>query len=201
MISMGSIWALAQQSLRKIMAYTLVSEFGVTLLAIGTNSPAGFQLALGMTGIRAVSLTVLGIGLASIENYQIEHGEGSSLAGAAYTSPISVIAILTGLLSLAGYPLFAGFPGRWALIETLLVSDLLAGLSLVMSMACLGAIVLKWARIFLSHEHEMTLFSIPLIEKGFIIGGVIFCLLLGIFPQLSYPWVLEAVAGMKQLFP
>jgi formate hydrogenlyase subunit 3/multisubunit Na+/H+ antiporter MnhD subunit len=201
MIAVGSIWALAQTSLRKIMAYVLVSDFGATLLAIGTNTPEGFQLALGMTGIRVISLTILGIGLATIENFNLEASEDRSYKGAAYYCPISVIAILTGLLSLAGFPLFAGFPGRWALLESLLRSDSLAGLSLILSLACIGAIVLKWVRIFLSPEYDGKPIAIPIVEKGFMIGGVIFCFLLGIFPQLSFPWVVEAVAGMKQLFP
>jgi formate hydrogenlyase subunit 3/multisubunit Na+/H+ antiporter MnhD subunit len=201
MISMGGLWALVQQSLRKVMAYTLVSDFGVTLLAIGTNQPEGFQLAIGMTGIRVISLTVLGIGLATIERYASEDVEVHSFAGAAYTSPISVIAFLAGLLSLAGFPLFAGFPGRWALIETLLASDHIAGLSILLSMTCIGAIVLKWAKMFMSLERDARPISIPLVEQGFVITGVLFCFLLGIFPQLSYPWVVEAVAGMTQLFP
>jgi len=201
MISVGSIWALAQQSLRKVMAYVLISDFGAALLAIGTNTPEGFQLALGMTGIRVISLTVLGTGLAAIEKYNVETKEYQSLRGAAYYCPISVVAILAGLLSLAGFPLFAGFPGRWALIETLLTSNSIAGLSLLLSLTCIGVIILNWVRIFLSSEYEGEPIAIPIVEKGFMVGGVIFCLLLGIFPQLSYPWVLEAVAGMKQLFP
>ncbi len=201
MICLGSIWALAQQSLRKIMAYALVSDFGVTLLAIGTNTPEGFQLAIGMTGVRVISLTVLGIGLATLEKYTLEIKEQASYKGAAYYSPISVVAILTGLLSLAGFPLSAGFPGRWALIETLFATDRLAGFSVLLSLACIGLIVLRWLRIFLSPEYEGKAVLVPLVERGFMISGVAFCLLLGIFPQLSYPWVVEAVAGMTQLFP
>ena len=48
------------------------------------------------------------------------------------------------------------------------------------------------------------------ISKGFAIGTVVverifdiftMCFLLGAFPQLLYPWVTEAAAGMAQLFP
>jgi hypothetical protein len=87
------------------------------------------------------------------------------------------------------------------LIEALLASDSVAGLSLLLSLTCIGAIALNWVRIFLSPENKGKTIAIPIVEKGFMVGGVIFCLLLGIFPQLSYPWVVEAVAGMKQLFP
>ncbi|MEJ2549189.1 MAG: proton-conducting transporter membrane subunit [Anaerolineales bacterium] len=201
MICLGSIWALAQHSLRKIMAYALVSDFGVTLLAIGTNTPAGFQLAIDMVVVRAISLTMLGIGLATIENYKPELKEDFKYKGAAYYSPISVVAVITGLLSVAGFPLSAGFPGRWALIEALLNADLIAGLSVILSLACIGAIALRWLRIFLSTDYEGKRMVMPIFERGFMIAGVAFCLLLGIFPQLSYPWVVEAAAGMTQLFP
>jgi multicomponent Na+:H+ antiporter subunit D len=201
MICLGSVWALAQRSLRKIMAYALLSDFGVTLLAIGTNTPAGFQLAIDLAGIRAISLTVLGIGLATIENYRSESNEDIKYKGVAYYSPFSVVAAITGLLSVAGFPLSVGFPGRWALIVALLDADLIAGLSVILSLACIGAIALRWLRIFLSADYAGKPIAMPLIERVFMIAGVAFCVLLGIFPQLSYPWVVEAVAGMTQLFP
>jgi hypothetical protein len=72
---------------------------------------------------------------------------------------------------------------------------------LLLSLACIGAIVLNWIRKFFSPVYAGKLVAIPVAERSFMIAGVVFCMLLGIFPQLSYPWVVEALAGMQQLFP
>ncbi|NIS81454.1 MAG: hypothetical protein GTO14_14910 [Anaerolineales bacterium] len=200
MVCLGSLWALAQRSISKLMAYALLTDFGVMLLAVGTNKPEGFLLALGLTSVRAVSVTVLGIGLTALNRNEPDQDEGQ-YRGAAYRAPFAVAAVLVGLLSLAGFPLTAGFPGRWAFIATLTPVDPLASASILLALLSLGGMALRWAGIFFSAQQSEAPGSRSRLENLFIASGVLVCVLLGIFPQLLYPWVVQAAAGMSQLLP
>jgi len=80
-------------------------------------------------------------------------------------------------------------------------TDIAAALSVLVSLACIGYLALRWTRILLMPGETDKVISTSVVERAFMICGVLLCLLLGLFPQISYPWVVEAVAGMTQLFP
>jgi formate hydrogenlyase subunit 3/multisubunit Na+/H+ antiporter MnhD subunit len=200
MVCFGSMLTIAQRSFSKVMAYALITDFGVMLLAVGTGIPEGYRLALGLSGVRVVNLAVWAMGSARI----LDHPGGDHfqvLQGAAYRSPIGATSALIGLASMAGFPLTAGFPGRWALLSTLATVDLLAGWAIILALLCTGAATLRWTNTFLGSPLDERIKSSTITETLFLVGGIAMCILLGAFPQLLYPWVTEAAAGMAQLFP
>lgn len=200
MVGFGGLWAVAQRKLSGVMAYALLTDFGVMLLAVGSNLPEGFRLALGLSGVRVVSAAMLGLGLSRLEFNRGRRSPGARPA-LAIPEPFASAAILIGLLSLGGFPLTAGFPGRWALITLLAPIDPLASASILLALICLGGITLRWVGIFFIRRAEYSKPSVSLYERVFIGMGIGFCVLLGLFPQILYPWVLQAVAGMSQLMP
>lgn len=199
MVCFGSMLAIAQRSFSKVMAYALITDFGVMLLAVGTGIPEGYRLALGLSGVRVVNLAVWAMGASKI----LDHPDDSfqALQGAAYRSPIGAASALIGLASMAGFPLTAGFPGRWALLSTLATLDPLAGWAIILAFLCVCAAALRWTNALLGSPLDERIMSSTLTETIFLIGGIAMCILLGAFPQLLYPWVTEAAAGMVQLFP
>jgi formate hydrogenlyase subunit 3/multisubunit Na+/H+ antiporter MnhD subunit len=200
MVTFGSMLAIAQKSFSKVMAYALITDFGVVLLAVGAGTSEGYRLALGLSGVRVVSLAVWAMGSAEI----IDRPGNDSfpvLRGAAYQSPIGVASALVGLASMAGFPLTAGFPGRWALLTTLARIDPLAGWAVILAFLFIGAAVLRWASTLLGSPVEEQITETSTTETIFLVGGIAMCILMGAFPQLIYPWVTEAAAGMLQLFP
>jgi formate hydrogenlyase subunit 3/multisubunit Na+/H+ antiporter MnhD subunit len=200
MVGFGSMLTITQRSFSKVMAYALITDFGVMLLAVGTGMPEGYRLALGLSGVRVVNLAVWAMGLAKIlDRPGDDHFQ--ALQGAAYRSPLGAVSALIGVASMAGFPLTAGFPGRWALLSTLATVDTIAGWAIILAFLCVGAATLRWANVLLGPPSDERTKSSPIVEKLFIGGGIAMCILLGAFPQLLYPWVTEAAAGMAQLFP
>jgi hypothetical protein len=77
----------------------------------------------------------------------------------------------------------------------------LAGWSIILAFLCLGAATLRWTNALLGSPLDDRKISSTITETLFLVGGIAMCILLGAFPQLLYPWVTEAAAGMAQLFP
>ncbi len=200
MVWFGSLMALSQRSFSKVMAYALLTDFGVMLLAVGAGTTESNYLALGLTGVRVVSVTVWASGMARIYELQVEDNV-EALRGAAYRSPLAATAMLVGLMSIAGLPLTAGFPGRWGLLLALAPIDPFAGWAIVIAFFSIGVTTLRWADILLSEPHIRAQGSRSIRVRLTLGGGVALSLLVGAFPQIIYPWVVEGVSGVAQLLP
>lgn len=200
MVLFGSFLVLAQKSFTKVMAYALLTDFGVMLLAVGAGTPEGCRLALGLSAVRVVSLSVWALGLA----WMLEHPAEDHLQllrGAAHNSPLAATATLVGVMSIAGFPLTAGFPGRWGLLLSLAPLYPLAGGSILLALLCVGMTAIRWTYTLLSEPRLRERKAITFSERIFLGGGIGMCLMLGTFPQVLYPWIVEVAACLTQLFP
>ena len=121
--------------------------------------------------------------------------------GAGRRQPIAALSILVGLLSLAGFPLTAGFPGRWALLSLNYSQDLYILITLLSTMILFALLVLRWATILFdpTQDEERTPRITPL--RLYLLFGIASLLLLGIAPQILVPWVVEVAAGLTHMFP
>jgi len=194
----GALMAMAAEDMRQVGAFALVSDAGVILLAVGTGEPAGYRLALGMLAARVVALGLLGLGLGSLGISQ----PWGSMQGSGKTMPLQAAAFLAGLLSLAGFPLSAGFPGRWSLMSGLHGAMPWTSWTILTAMTLLTGTVISWARrLFAVPAERASPTRLTRLEQLFLGGGIFLLLLLGIFPQLVYPWVVEMANGLSNLVP
>lgn len=199
MIGAGSLWALAEHRLARAGAYVLLADLGTSLLVLGNGEPAGYSLALGISGARIVSLGVFAMG-ASLLTDHLRGQTVEDMLGAAYTNPLTAATMIVGLFSLAGAPLTAGFPGRWGSITLLAGSHPLAAMVLVLGVGVNSATAFRWLR-WLLGAAELDPPSLALASRDRLLqyGGVALCLVLGLFPQLLYPWVVQTVSGLANL--
>ena len=200
MVGFGGLLAFTQRVISKAMAYALLTDFGVMLLAVGVGSPEGYKLALGLNGIRVVSLGIWAIGLDWLFE-RCDKIDPSALRGLAHQCPLAATATLTGILSIAGFPLTAGFPGRWALLSMLAPLDPNASVTIILASLLIGGTAIRWARILIAEPRSEDRAHVTLQAKIILGGGVVMCILLGLFPQLIYPWVVQAAAGITQSVP
>jgi NADH-quinone oxidoreductase subunit N len=196
MIAYGGLSALAQRSFSRVMAYALLTDFGVTLLAVSGHETDGYLLALGLAGVRVIGVAVWALGMVRLVDHY-EHDQPRHLLGAAYHSPLASLAALIGVLSIAGFPLTAGFPARWALITTGTL-DVLASGAVLFSTLCIAASALFWMTHFMQPaEHSFE--RLTWVERFFYAGGVALILAFGVFPQIVYPWVIDMSSGLTNL--
>ena len=162
-----------------------------------TGTHDGFRLALNLSVVRVVALGVLALGLSTMGS-AVAKSKNYRTVG--YRMPLAAAAFLVGLLSIAGIPLTAGFPGRWSLLTTVLQGDIFAASTLLFSMIGVGVLGIRWAVILFDKGDADDHVTMANAARGFLIGGILLLLLLGIFPQLVFPWIEDVAAGLANLF-
>jgi multicomponent Na+:H+ antiporter subunit D len=195
-VLLAAIWAAGQREPRTMAAYCLLVDLGVMLVAIGNGSRAGLELALGISGARVISLAVLSLGMGYLVRV-----EGSSWRGAGFRRPLASMTFLVGLLSIIGYPLTAGFPARWSLLAAIRGGEPLLSWVIILAMMLLTGSILRWAAFLFSPSDDIQRRDTPLTVSLFLYGGIAITVMLGVFPQVIFPWVVETAAGLTRLFP
>jgi len=115
-IVIGSLMALSQKRLKKMLAFIVVAEVGYMV--------GGFWLGnrAGMTGavlhiINDAAMTLCVFMAAGAIFYKLEDDRLSSLKGLFRKMPVSMAAMVAGGLSLIGIPPTCGFFSKWYLIS------------------------------------------------------------------------------------
>ena len=105
---MAAILACVQTDIKRVLAYSTVSQLGYMMTAIGAGfASAGFLHLLTHGVFRA--LLFLGAGAVI---HAVGSNEISAMGGLAKKMPQTAIVFIVGTLSLAGIPLFAGFVSK-----------------------------------------------------------------------------------------
>jgi NADH-quinone oxidoreductase subunit N len=199
MVLAGALLAAAQPRLLRAVAYALIADLGVCLVSVASRSPEGYQLAVGLVAAHAVGLAVFALGISSLARLSVDDRR-SGLRGAGRRSPLAAGAAFAGMLSLAGFPLSAGFPARWALLQETAAMDPLASSAIVLGIAILAAAALRWLGTLLADEDAKPTVRLGVGERLFLGGGVLICVLLGTFPQI-FAGIFDATRGFSNLIP
>lgn len=106
---MGSVYAVRESRMKRMLAYSSVAQIGYIFMGIGLGSIAGMLAACFHVFAHAVTKSMLFVCCGAF----IEDAGGKeqleNLKGAAHRNPLSGIAFTVGALSMIGVPLFAGF--------------------------------------------------------------------------------------------
>jgi multicomponent Na+:H+ antiporter subunit A len=197
MVLMGSVSALAQTSFKKMGAYVLLADFGIPLIAVGTNEVRGFELALVVTGMRVLSLALWSLGTAIVER----RSQDLEAEGVGRDAPLAAAASLIGVLSLGGLPFTTGFPGRWAIVSSLPMRFGSEGFWLAAGSGLVLLCALRWAfRWFTIAGSPITIKPPERYRIAFAFIAAVF-FVLAVFPQVANLWVAPAMAGFANLTP
>uniref|UniRef100_A0A7V4XSH0 NADH-quinone oxidoreductase subunit N n=1 Tax=Acidobacterium capsulatum TaxID=33075 RepID=A0A7V4XSH0_9BACT len=136
---LGNLAALAQTSLRRLLAYSAIGHAGYLLLGLIAHTPQ--SLAALLYYVFTYALAVLGAFgvLAVLETNGID--SLSSLAGLSRRSPTLSACLLVFLLSLAGIPPLAGFFAKFWLFAVALQAAPAFGLLWLVILAILMSVV------------------------------------------------------------
>ena len=115
-MAVGNLVALAQRSVKRMLAYSSIAHAGYLLVAISAGSSDGraavlfYLAAYGLTTIAAFAL-VAARGRGGESDLQID-----DLSGLASDRPWLAFALAVCMLSLLGFPGAAGFIGKWYIL-------------------------------------------------------------------------------------
>jgi len=183
----GSVVALSQSDMKRMLAYSSIAHAGFLLLGVAAVSRAG--LASTMFYLAAYAFATLGA-FAIISLVRDSNGEASKLtqwAGLGRRSPLTAAAFALFLLAFAGIPLTSGFIGKFSVFS----ASVAAGDALAVVLAVIASAI---AAFFYARVIVLMFFSEPqgddvrvVIPSAFTAVGlgvtVAATVVLGVFPQ------------------
>jgi formate hydrogenlyase subunit 3/multisubunit Na+/H+ antiporter MnhD subunit len=118
--ALGGLSALGQRRWGTLAGYATLVDWGAGLIALGQGTIGGVEWAVQMSIWRAWSLLLVGTGWSALSGAMGQRDDMERCGGLLRRMPLSVLALLVGLLSLAGFPLTPGGAGRWPLLAALI---------------------------------------------------------------------------------
>ena len=188
-VLLGSLPAIFQTSVKRLLAYSSISHAGYLLLALACGSGGRFDI--GSNGIVAfylatyLPMTVLGflaLGLMRVNGQGEDFGD---FQGLAKRSPVLALVITIAFASLAGLPLTAGFIGKMFVFLSLVDHGCWGALTCAVIAAAAG--FYYYFRIILAmyttEGSEKPSLTLAPLTKAIACGLALVILLLGVYPR------------------
>ncbi|MCV0401143.1 MAG: NADH-quinone oxidoreductase subunit M [Nitrosopumilus sp.] len=202
----GGAMALMQDDLKRLLAYSSISQMGYLLFGIGSMS------ALGLSGAEMMYVTH-GIGkgilfmMAGIIIVKVGTRSISKLGGLAGKMPITAVCAVIGALTIMGVPPTSGFMGEWVLfygaLETAIEegSTLRAvtfGLGLVATALTMSYMLWMLKRVFFGktpeHLENVKEGSWYMTAPMMVLAG--FSIVVGIYPDIFFKTIIPYMNGV-----
>ena len=206
---LGILFALQEDDLKRMLAYSSIENVGIIYLGLGTSllflaydSPRWAALALVAALMHSLnhaffkSLLFLGAGSIFHSTHKLAQDE---MGGLQKRMPMTGAAVLIGCCSIAGLPLFSGFVGEWLLFRSFLAGSnlasaqaqvvlplmvgvlaLIGGLSLTCFVKAYGVVFLGRPRT----EQAESACEVPLSMSGPLMALAAGCLGVGLVPAI-----------------
>jgi NADH-quinone oxidoreductase subunit N len=134
----GNLGALGQTNMKRLFAYSSIGHAGYLLMGVASGTLRGIESTLFYLVAYAVS-NLLAFLVITIANRELKSEEISCYRGLAKKNPLLAGTFFIALLSLGGIPPFAGFFGKFLVIQSALASNyfwlaLLGALNVIVSL-------------------------------------------------------------------
>ena len=145
----GVLGAIAQEDIRRIFSFYIVSQIGYIIMGLGLFTVAGLAGAVYAIVHHIVVKTTL-----FLVGGLIEHHGGSSrlsrLGGLVVSAPVLAVLFLLPALSLAGIPPFSGFAAKFGLFDATAREGqwTILGVAVLVSLLTLFSIFKIWIAVF-----------------------------------------------------
>jgi multicomponent Na+:H+ antiporter subunit A len=201
-MAVGVMYAMVQTDLKRMLAFSTVSQIGYMMMGLGIGTP--LAIAAGLLHCLNHGFFKGGLFLTA---GSVQHATGTrdmnELGGLAQRMPRTTLSWLIGVGSMMGIPLMSGFASKWMLYAAALQSGW-AVPAMVAWAASLGTVFLgakATSAVFLgpltdntkdAHESPPTMVW----GMGFMAAGSV---ILGVAPQLAVNYLLNPILGVLQL--
>lgn len=106
---MGSISAIKESNIRRMIAYSSVAQIGYIYMGFGFGTELGMIASLYHIISHAATKSLLFVASSGITDASGDSTDFFDLTGAGYRNKLAGIAFTVGALSMVGFPLFTGF--------------------------------------------------------------------------------------------
>ncbi len=201
-MAVGVMYAMVQTDLKRMLAFSTVSQIGYMMMGIGIGTP--LAIAAGLLHCLNHGFFKGGLFLTA---GSVQHAAGTrdmnQLGGLAQKMPRTTLSWLIGVGSMMGIPLMSGFASKWMLYA--------AALQAGWAVPAMVAWAVSLGTVFMGAKATSAVFLGPLTPAtkdahespgsmvwgmGFLAAGSI---ILGIAPQLAVNYLLNPILGALQM--
>ena len=189
----ASFLMLRQSDIKRLLAYSTVSNVGFIIFGVGLGTFAGMSGALFHLVNHALFKGLLFLAAGAVI-MQVKTRDMNSMGGLAKKMPWTMLAFAVGALAASGVPPFNGFASKWVLYNASFeISPLLTALALFASALTLAAMMKAFSGAFLGKmPHELShVKEVPRSMLASMLLLALLCIVMGLFPD----FVLEKVVN------
>ncbi len=200
----GSLCAIPQRSVKRLMGYSSIANAGYLLLGVGSAGLLGGSAVLTYLG--GYIFTVLtAFAVITVVAARTDSDDISSFAALGQRSPLLATGLTVAMAGLAGIPPMAGFFGKFLLLKAVashVATDKLFLVALLV--ACVGVVISLYyyfgvvrAMFWPRNATDLTLIEVGGATKLALAVCVIGVVYLGVFPDALLQGAKQAVAGLS----
>jgi multicomponent Na+:H+ antiporter subunit D len=154
-IIVGAFAAMAQTDMKRLLAWSSISQVGYIVLALGCGTPLAIVGAAFHLFNHAIFKSLLFVNSAAVEQQQ-KTTDMERLGGLGGRMPFTATSSVVGLLSAAGVPPLSGFWSKLLIVLALWQADhrVYAILAVLLSVVTLGYLLMMQRKVFFGHVRE-----------------------------------------------
>jgi len=207
MVMYGIIYALLENNIRRILAFSIVNQVGFMVCAIGI----GTQMAINGAAAHAFAHIIYKALLfmsAGVVVYRTGRSKCSEVGGLFRTMPLTAVCGIIGALAISGFPLTSGFTTK-TMISQAAADESLVWVYFLLAAASAGVflhagIKFPWF-VFFQRDSGLRPKDAPWNMGAAMVFFAVLCILFGVAPQLlydylPYPVEYEAYTASKVVF-
>lgn len=191
-IIVGALLALGQNDMKRMLAYSSISQMGYIVVALGSGTKVGLIAALFHFFNHAIFKSQLFVNTAAIEA-EVGSREMEKMGGLAVKMPYTAVTSIIGSLSTAGLPPLSGFWSKILIVMALWLAGYFtyAAIAVMASILTL-AYFLRWQRsVFFGRLNE-SLTNVKEAKFG-LVAPAVFLAGLSVVVGLLFPFFLKVV--------
>jgi multicomponent Na+:H+ antiporter subunit D len=196
---LGAVMALRQDNLKRLLAYSGVSQVGFIIMSIGLGTLTGLigGLLHMINQIIIESLLFLCIGVVV---YLSGTSKLSELSGKLGKDRLLSFSFLAGVLALAGVPMFNGFTSKWIIyVATLEVNPILTVFAVMASVITLAYGIKAYSVLFSGNPEKSARIVIPRSMSIPMVVLVALIILIGVLPLIDIDVATMMASGLDSV--
>ncbi|MFQ6130150.1 MAG: complex I subunit 5 family protein, partial [Candidatus Hadarchaeaceae archaeon] len=186
---LGAFMALVQRDLKRLLAYSGISQMGYILLSIGLGTALGIKGGLFHMLNNAIYKSLLFLAVGAII-YRVKTSRIDELGGLGRKMPITAGIFMVGALALAGVPPFNGFASKLTIYLAGIDAGypIFSGIAAIISAVTLAYMIRAFNAVFLgprTKRFENVKEAPPSMLFPMMVLAIV-CVMLGVLPQLGF---------------
>ena len=182
---LGNLVAIAQENLKRMLAYSAIAHIGYALLGLSAGTATAYAMSLFyLLAYGLMALTAFGLLVVVSKSGQVE--AINDLRGLNARSPWLALVMLLAMFSMAGIPPTVGFFAKLGILLGLIGADQLWMATLAIIFAIIGSYYyLNVIKVMYFEEPEPTLPRLMVAPDAYLALSInaILLLVLGLFPS------------------